>query len=229
LPLFELSKNLIVFPDAEEALDDGLLAIGGDLSVRRLLLAYSKGIFPWYSGLSPILWWSPDPRFILFPDEFRVSKSLAKTIASGKFEIRVDTNFEVVIESCACINRKHEKGTWITDNMKKAYIRLHKAGYAHSFEAYFEGKLAGGLYGVSIGKAFFGESMFHLITDASKVATYYLVEFAKKHNFLLIDSQIRTPHLESFGAKDISRKEYLNLLNDAITSETLKGKWKIFT
>jgi leucyl/phenylalanyl-tRNA---protein transferase len=227
MPVYELLKNVNLFPSAEEAIEEGLLAIGGDLSVERLLLAYSSGIFPWYSEGQPILWWSPDPRFVMFPKELKISKSLNKTINSNKFSVKVDMDFAGVIEKCAKVKRVHEKGTWITEEMKKAYIKLHNEGYAHSIETYYENKLVGGLYGVSLGRAFFGESMFHTMTDASKVALYFLVVMVKQWEFMFIDSQVYTEHLESMGACEISRRNYLIMLKEAMRFETKKGKWEI--
>jgi len=202
-----------------------LLAVGGDLSSERLLAAYANGIFPWYSENEPILWWSPDPRLVLFPYKFKVSHSLHQKIKKNVFSVRIDLNFEQVIDACAKTEREHEDGTWITDEMKAAYIDLHRKGYAHSVESYFEGNLVGGLYGVSLGKTFFGESMFHTMTDASKVALYHLVEKAKEFEFLFIDSQVETEHLLSLGAELISRKAYLKLLGEAIGYPTNVGKW----
>lgn len=224
MPVFMLEENL-VFPSPELANRDGLLAIGGDLSAERLLKAYSMGIFPWYSEESPILWWSPDPRMVLRPQDFKVSKSLIQTINKGLFEIFFDRDFNAVIELCAHVPRKGQQGTWIMPEMVEAYKKLHEYGYAHSVEAYFNGQLVGGLYGVSLGKAFFGESMFHLMTDASKVAFYYLVGKLKKWGFELIDAQQKTKHLQSFGAKAIPRKEFLLILDQAIRKGSHKGKW----
>src|SRR3989339_1352447 len=161
------------FPDPDTASRDGLLCWGGDLSPATLLQAYSKGIFPWFNDDEPILWWSPNPRFILFPDKLKVSKSLQKTIRENKYEIRFDTAFRDVVEHCKNVSRYDQLGTWITDDMVEAYCNLHELGFAHSVEAYYEGKLVGGLYGISIGRVFCGESMFHLKSDASKVAFYY--------------------------------------------------------
>ena len=186
MPIFQL-PDAIVFPDVSFAEDDGLLAIGGDLSIERLIAAYSQGIFPWYSSQEPILWWAPDPRLVLFPDRLKSSESLQRKINSHHYEVRFDTDFVKVISHCAEIERKHEAGTWITREMKTAYIELHQKGYAHSVETYHNGILAGGLYGVSLGRAFFGESMFHLQPDASKVALFHLVEKAKEFNFIFID------------------------------------------
>jgi len=204
---------------------DGLLAVGGDLSSERLLTAYAKGIFPWYSENEPILWWSPDPRLVLFPQKLKVSHSLHQKIKKNIFSIRMDSNFKEVISACGDTERENEDGTWITDEMKEAYLELHRKGFAHSVESYFNGKLVGGLYGVSLGKAFFGESMFHTLTDASKAALYYLVEKAREFGFLFIDSQVETAHLMSLGAELIPRKEYLKLLKEAIQFPSNKGKW----
>jgi leucyl/phenylalanyl-tRNA--protein transferase len=224
MPVFQLPDE-IVFPDPSLAQPEGLLAVGGDLSSERLLAAYANGIFPWYSENEPILWWSPDPRLVLFPHKFKVSHSLHQKIKKNVFSIRIDSNFEQVIDACAATEREHEDGTWITDEMKAAYIELHRKGYAHSVESYFKGDLVGGLYGVSLGKAFFGESMFHTMNDASKVALYYLVEKAKEFEFLFIDSQVETEHLLSLGAELIPRKTYLKLLEEAIRYPTNVGKW----
>lgn len=212
------------FPEPSLAGEDGLLAAGGTLEVEVLLEAYSRGIFPWYSG-SPILWWSPDPRMVLFPDRFRVSKSFGQTLRKGVFEIRMDTVFEDVIRHCSRQSRPGQEGTWITPEMIDAYIRLHEEGYAHSVESWKEGELAGGLYGVSLGGAFFGESMFHLERDASKVAFYNLVEFIKGKGFDLIDVQQSTSHLKSLGAGEIPRKRFLQLLVKSLKKKTLRGTW----
>lgn len=224
MSVFKLTNDL-VFPDPSYAEDDGLLAIGGDLSAERLLLAYSNGIFPWYSQDSPIIWWSPDPRLVLFPEKFRVSKSLKQKIKQGVFRVEFDKNFRDVIHHCAIITRKEQDRTWITEDLEKAFINLHELGYAHSVEAYLDNALAGGLYGMSLGKAFFGESMFHLETDASKVALYYLVEKLKRYDFHFIDAQVKSSHLISLGAEEISRKEYLRLLTISLRHETKHGKW----
>jgi leucyl/phenylalanyl-tRNA--protein transferase len=224
MPVYALNTE-IIFPDPNLADDHGLLAVGGDLRPERLVLAYANGIFPWYSDGDPIMWWSPDPRLILYPENFKVSKSLRQTLRNGNFEIKYDTDFGNVIDYCAKIPRNGEEGTWITDEMKKAYIDLHRTGFAHSVETYRDGKLVGGLYGVSLGKAFFGESMFHLERDASKVALYNLIEKIKGWNFRFIDAQIETNHLKSLGAVTISRAEYLNILEEAINWPTKRGKW----
>jgi len=213
------------FPEPSLAGEDGLLAAGGTLDTEVLLEAYSRGIFPWFSEGSPVLWWSPDPRMILYPENLKVSKSLSQTIRKNEFEIRLDTAFPKVIQHCASQSRPEQEGTWITEEMVDAYTRLHEEGYAHSFESWKEGRLVGGLYGVSLGKAFFGESMFHLERDASKVAFYYMVEFARTHNFDFIDAQQTTEHLRSLGASGVSRKEFLDQLQKTIQNETLRGKW----
>lgn len=218
-------ESFPVFPDPEAVDPDGLLACGGNLEIDTLLAAYSHGIFPWYNDDSPILWWSPDPRLVLFPEKYRPSKSLLQKIKKGVFEVRFDTNFEQVIACCAGVKRKGQNGTWITSEMQKAYIQLHKAGYAHSVETYLNNRLAGGLYGVSIGKAFFGESMFYHITDASKAAFHYLILRLQQWNFKIVDAQQSTRHLKSLGAEEISRKAFLRYLKIALISESKKGAW----
>lgn len=215
----------ISFPHASFSDKDGLLAIGGDLSPDRLLYAYANGIYPWFSEGSPILWWSPDPRMILVPGEFKRSKSLNQTIRRGKFETRFDENFRSVIRHCAETVRRGEEGTWITPGIITAYIGLHEMGFAHSVESYMNGRLAGGLYGISLGKVFFGESMFHLERDASKVALSALVERCLEWDFHFIDAQQRTEHLRSLGAKPMPRDAFLAMLAGALKYPTLTGKW----
>lgn len=226
MPVYLLNDN-ISFPDPNNTSKEGIVAVGGDLSQERLLLAYSMGIFPWNSADTPIIWWSPDPRTLLFPDNFKLSKSLRLKINKNIFQVKFDTNFAAVIEKCACIPRKYQDDTWITQEMKKAYIDLHHSGYCHSVETYFNNELVGGLYGVSLGKAFFGESMFHTKTDASKVALYYLIEKLKKWSFNFIDVQQETDHLKSLGANVIDRKKFLELLERSNQSPTRKGNWFI--
>lgn len=216
-----------MFPHPSEAEPGGLLAVGGDLSPERLLLAYENGIFPWYSEEDPILWFSPDPRMVFLPGDFRFSKTLLKTVSSGKFSVRADTNFAAVVENCAQVQRKGQSGTWITEGMKAAYGKLHELGYAHSFETYLDGKLVGGLYGVSLGGAFFGESMFHLETDASKVALFHLAQKCWESGFDLIDSQVPTDHMRTLGGREISRKEFLLALESSLRKNTLCGRWEI--
>jgi leucyl/phenylalanyl-tRNA--protein transferase len=201
------------FPPVTYADKDGLLAAGGDLSTERLLLAYKSGIFPWFSEVQPILWWSPDPRFILFPQELVVSKSMQKVIGRNEFEITMNTEFAHVIDYCARVKRKGQRGTWITEDMKRAYIDLHQLGHALSVEARQNGKLVGGLYGVKVlgpnGAVFCGESMFSLLPNASKAAFITLV---KLQEFAVVDCQVYTEHLESLGARMISRDDYLKYL-----------------
>lgn len=215
----------IFFPDPSYAREDGLLAIGGDLSVDRLLMAYMKGIFPWFEDDEQILWWSPDPRFVLKLEDFKIPESLERTVRKHKFTVSFDTAFQQVIRHCATINRKGEFGTWITPGMERAYIALHEEGFAHSVEAFDGKKLVGGLYGVSIGRAFFGESMFHVEPDASKVALYHLVKRLQRWRFLFIDSQIETDHMKGYGTTHISRDAYLKLLEEALRFDTHGGKW----
>lgn len=221
----ELTRRKLEFPDLDEADESGLLAIGGDLSIERLKLAYSKGIFPWYEEGMPILWWSPDPRMVLFPEKMIISHSLRQSIKKQQFTVTIDRAFEKVIRSCAKTPRKDEDGTWITHEMKNAYVRLHEAGYAHSAEAWLDGELVGGLYGVALGKAFFGESMFHHVTNASKVALFYLVEKLKSWNFVIIDAQVYTNHLESLGGEMIPRGQYIHVLEKALLVQDVTGLW----
>jgi leucyl/phenylalanyl-tRNA--protein transferase len=221
----ELSRRKLEFPDLDEADESGLLAIGGDLSIERLKLAYSKGIFPWYEDGMPILWWSPDPRMVLFPEKMIISHSLRQSIKKQQFTITIDHAFEKVIRNCAKTPRKGEDGTWITMEMQNAYIRLHEAGYAHSAEAWLEGELVGGLYGVALGKAFFGESMFHHVTNASKVALFQLVEKLSSWNFEIIDAQVYTNHLESLGGEMIPRSQYIHILEKALLIEDKTESW----
>lgn len=201
------------FPDPEtaEREPDGLLAVGGDLSAERLLNAYRQGIFPWYSHGQPILWWSPDPRMVLFPDQLHVSRSLRRVLRRGRFRITFDLAFDAVVEACAA-PRKDEAGTWITGEMKEAYRRLHRLGHAHSAEAWHEGELAGGVYGVQLGSLFFGESMFSRVSDASKAAFVQLVRSLQAHGCPLVDCQVHTAHLESLGAILVPRRRFLEVL-----------------
>jgi leucyl/phenylalanyl-tRNA--protein transferase len=224
MPYFHLS-NSISFPPPQLAGEEGLLAIGGDLSRKRLLLAYKMGIFPWYSEDQPILWWSPDPRLILYPEDIRVSKSLKKIIRKEKFKITMDTAFEDVIKACATVRTANDEETWIVDDMLNSYIDLHNAGYAHSVEAWFDGELAGGLYGVSLGRCFFGESMFTRVSNASKVAFVTLAEFLAKLSFEFIDCQVKTDHLINFGSIEISRARFLTMLKQSLKRESMIGKW----
>ena len=217
MPVFTLSKRLS-FPPPHLAIKEGLLAVGGDLSPERLLLAYRNGIFPWYAKGEPILWWSPDPRLVLYPEELRISRSLRKVINRKLFHITFDEDFDAVIQACAEAKRSYGEGTWITDEMKDAYCVLHRQGVAHSVEAWQENKLVGGLYGISIGRAFFGESMFSRVSNASKVAFVALVENLKRLKFNLIDCQVKTNHLIRFGAREVPRKYFLEQVEKAVNS-----------
>lgn len=214
------------FPPIERALrdPDGLLAAGGDLSVARLVDAYSHGIFPWFGEGQPILWWSPDPRMVLFVDEFVVSRSLRRTIESGSFEIRLDTAFDDVVRACAG-PRAGQQGTWITSSMMHAYMVLHRAGYAHSVEAWREGVLVGGLYGLALGRVFFGESMFTRERDASKVALVHLVSLMRAQGVPMIDCQQQTAHLASLGARPIAREVFAARLRELIHSIEPPSGW----
>ncbi len=213
-------NNKTVFPPPHLADADGLLAVGGDLSSERLLEAYSKGIFPWYIESSPILWWSPDPRLVLFPDELKVLRSLKQSIKKGLFKITTDNAFEDVIKNCANIERKGSYDTWLTKDMITAYTALHHLGYAHSIESWQEGELVGGLYGMAMGAVFFGESMFAKKKDASKVAFVWTVNQLKRWGFEIIDCQVATRHLFTFGARLIPRAEFLEILTKALSKKT---------
>ena len=206
------------FPPLEQALDEpqGLLAAGGDLSPARLLAAYQRGIFPWYSPGQPVLWWSPDPRAVIFPEEFNCSRSLAKTIRNGGFDVVIDRDFGAIMDACAA-PRTHAPGTWITSEMRSAYLRLHRLGQAHSFETWRNGQLAGGLYGVRLGGVFFGESMFSRERDASKVALAHLVAVCLRNSIAVIDCQLPSPHLESLGSRTIPRLQFQALLREHIS------------
>lgn len=220
-------NRTITFPDPNKADDDGLVAVGGELTADFLVAAYSQGVFPWFNEGDPLMWWSPNPRMVLVPNDFKVSKSLRQLIRSKKFEIQVDTCFPDVIAACKRIERVDQDGTWITNDMINAYIELHDLGITHSFETYLQGELVGGLYGVSLGKAFFGESMFFTESNASKFAFYHLVQWCMHNNFHFIDAQQSTDHLKSLGAKDIPRKEFLKMLKDSLQHKTLQGKWNV--
>lgn len=211
MPIFRLTDQ-IIFPPAQLATREGLLAVGGDLSPERLLLAYREGIFPWYSQGQPILWWSPDPRMVLFPDELVVSKSLRKVLRKNIFRTTIDRSFFQLITACAQTRIDKGEGTWITDEMIEAYDRLHRMGYAHSIEVWHGSSLVGGCYGVALGRCFFGESMFSLMDNASKIALVQLVEYLKTRGYVLIDCQVPTDHLKHMGARNIARSTFLRLL-----------------
>jgi leucyl/phenylalanyl-tRNA--protein transferase len=228
LPVFRLTREPI-FPDPSLAEEDGILAVGGDLSPERLLRAYAEGIFPWFNEGSPILWWSPDPRLVLLPGELHVSASLARTLRRGRFRVTADQAFGAVIRGCSRTARPGQDGTWITDEMIAAYEELHRRGYAHSFEAWSGDALVGGLYGVSLGGAFFGESMFSERPDASKVAFVRSVEFLARSGVELVDCQVRTEHLVRLGAREIPRVEFLERLDALLYKPTLRGRWELPT
>ena len=202
-----------------------MLAVGGDLSPQRLLDAYRHGVFPWFSEGDPILWWSPDPRMVLFPDELKVSRSLAKVLRNRRYEIRFDCDFDGVIRACAA-PREGQPGTWITPEMRSAYLRLNQLGYAHSVETWMNGELAGGLYGVALGAAFFGESMFARVRDASKIALVHLVRKLQQESYRMIDCQMRTGHLATLGAREIPRTQFSRLLGELVDYGRAPGSWR---
>ncbi len=216
-----------VFPAIESALTDpnGLLAVGGDLSPERLLAAYRRGIYPWFSAGDPILWWSPDPRMALFPEQIRITRSFAKVLRSGDYAVKLDTAFDQVIGACAAMPRAGQSGTWITAEMQAAYIRLHRLGHAHSVETWRGDKLIGGLYGIAIGKAFFGESMFSRATDASKIALAHLCRFLVARSFGIIDCQMETAHLASLGARPLPRTEFLKCVATCVDLDNAPEHW----
>jgi leucyl/phenylalanyl-tRNA---protein transferase len=220
-------KQTDPFPPPSSALasPNGLLAAGGDLSPRRLIEAYRLGIFPWYSEGEPILWWSPDPRMVLVPTDLKIARSLGKTLKRGGFQIRADTAFREVIQACATARRPGQRGTWITRPMVEAYCRLHELGVAHSVETWIEGELAGGLYGIALGRAFFGESMFARSSDASKIAFVHLVRQLERWDFGLIDCQMSTAHLASFGAAEIARREFSARLAKLVHYAHSTARW----
>jgi leucyl/phenylalanyl-tRNA--protein transferase len=215
------------FPPVERALKvpNGLLAAGGDLSAERLLAAYRSGIFPWFSEGEPLLWWSPDPRMVLHTDEFKPSRSLAKSLRNRGYQVRIDTAFEAVLEGCAG-PRRHQPGTWLGPEMRAAYTRLHQLGYSHSFETWLDGKLVGGLYGMAIGRMFYGESMFARATDASKVSLAVLVGTLQAKGFPIVDCQMNTTHLASLGAREIKRADFLRAVAALVNYAEPPGRWE---
>jgi leucyl/phenylalanyl-tRNA---protein transferase len=224
--MFRLRPRDFRFPPVDRASPEGLLAVGGDLSPERLLEAYRHGIFPWYNDDQPILWWSPDPRAVLFPNKLHVSRSLKRSLRSRLFTVTLDTSFRHVMEQCAGPRPQYpEGGTWITDGMLDAYARLHELGYAHSVETWQDDRLVGGLYGVSLGGAFFAESMFTRVDDASKVALVKLVTQLQAWNFRLIDCQQFSPHVSRFGAEEIPRSVFITHLTQALTLPDRHGRW----
>lgn len=224
MPVYQLPDEHL-FPRPELANEDGLLAVGGDLHPERLLLAYSLGIFPWYSADEPILWWSPDPRCVLYPDRLKVSKSMRQVLRSNRFEVSFDRDFPAVINGCRTTKRDGQHSTWITPEMMEAYITLHDMGFAHSVEVRSEGQLVGGLYGIALGSVFFGESMFARASNASKAGFITLVQWLKTQGFTIIDCQTHTDHLESLGAEMISGEMWRSQLEAGLKSPTLTGPW----
>jgi leucyl/phenylalanyl-tRNA--protein transferase len=215
------------FPPLALALSEpnGLLCAGGDLSPERIVEAYQNGIFPWFSDGQPVLWWSPDPRMVLFPPEFKISRSLGRTLRARRYEVRLDSAFAAVISACAKTPRAGQDGTWITRKMQNAYQKLFERGVAHSVETWIDGQLAGGLYGLSIGRMFYGESMFSRVTDASKIAAAHLARFLEQRGFGMIDCQMSTPHLASLGARQIPRAKFIRQLKELIVSESRLMRW----
>ena len=207
-----LLNDDLIFPSVEMATYEGIIAIGGDLGIERLLLAYRSGIFPWYNEDEPIVWWSPNPRFVLFPDKLKVTKSMQSVLNNGTFRFTINRAFNTVLQNCKSITRKDQEGTWITPEVQTAYTQLHELGYAHSAEAWMNGELVGGLYGIKLGNVFFGESMFSKVSNASKFAFINYVRHLQKENIALIDCQVYTAHLESLGAKMIKREVFMDLL-----------------
>ncbi len=218
----------IIFPNPRYASTEGLLAYGGDLSSNRLLTAYRKGIFPWFNADDPILWWSPDPRLVLYPDQFKMHKSFRRVLRNGGFSVTFDHVFEEVIRLCGTVPRGEQKGTWLTAEMQQAYIELYEMGFAHSVEVYFEDELVGGLYGIAMGKAFFGESMFSLKANASKVAFKALSDVLGLRGYDFIDCQVINEHLVRLGATAISRDSFLDALEESLTKPSDLGSWQHF-
>jgi leucyl/phenylalanyl-tRNA--protein transferase len=225
LPIYLLNEK-ISFPPVDGA-EDGIVAVGGDLSPERLLLAYRLGIFPWFNEEDPIIWHSPEERFVLLLDDLHISKSMRRVINSNTFQITYDEDFAFVIQQCANVKRKDEDGTWITKEMRDAYSELHYLGFAHSIEVWQDDIIVGGVYGVSLGKCFFAESMFHTATNASKFAIIKLVELLKQKDFYFVDAQVYTEHVETLGAKEIPRDQFIQLLQDGLKHESWIGKWTI--
>lgn len=224
MPIFLLDDR-IAFPPVEGA-EDGIVAIGGDLTPERLLLAYSLGIFPWYGEHEPIIWHAPESRFLLFPENLHISKSMKRVLNSNKFSATLDTHFDFVIHQCAKVQRAGQNGTWILPEMIDAYKKLHQLGYAHSLEVWLNDKIVGGIYGVSLGACFFAESMFHTVDNASKFALIKLMKYLQQHDFHFLDAQVFTAHVATLGAKEISRATFSKLLKNGLEKPTQKGKWK---
>lgn len=226
MPVYRLTQNLL-FPPPEGASREGVVAIGGDTSPERLILAYSQGIFPWPHEGMPLLWFSPDPRFVLELNRVRVSRSLRKSIRKNRYKIRTDTAFHQVVQACARVPRPTQNGTWITEELKKGFFSLHASGFAHSVEAWLDDRLVGGLYGLSLGRAFFGESMFAVESDASKIATVTLFGNLCEWNFSFVDCQVYSDHLARFGAVEWPRERYLRVLRETLSRPTRRGPWQL--
>ncbi len=224
MSVYQLDNDLW-FPPPHEYEDHGIVAVGGDLSVERLLLAYRQGLFPWYNENEPITWYCPATRMVLKPGEVKISKSSRNLLNRDKFEIRIDSCFEEVIDRCQQIRRPGQDGTWLNDALKNSIIELHRLGFAHSFETFEKGKLVGGLYGLSIGRVFFGDSMFSEVSNASKIAFIKMCQRLAQNNFQLIDCQVYNPHLESLGAEEISRDDFLQLIKSNYHDHSLVGNW----
>ena len=224
--MISLLTTAIRFPDPESADPGGLLAVGGDLSTARLVEAYSHGIFPWYNEEHPILWWSPDPRPVLFPKDLRLGERFRRYLRNHPFQVSVDTDFQAVISACAVMDRPGQAGTWITDDMIRAYVRLHQSGHAHSVECRLDGRLVGAIYGVSVGRAFFGESMFHEIPQASKVAFVHLVWMLEELKYHFMDCQQATPHVVRFGAREIPRSLFTKMAESASAQQADPHGWR---
>ena|SRR5690554_922536 len=227
MPVYQLSRETLAFPPASHANPDGLLAVGGLLREDWLLKAYSVGLFPWYNPGEDILWWSPDPRYVLLPQDVNIQKSMHRYLNNPELEFRLDTAFEQVINMCANISRKGEMGTWISDEMKVAYTKLHNLGMAHSAEIWKGERLVGGLYGVSIGSVFFGESMFTIEQNMSKLALIRICKWLEERHFLMIDCQVYSRHIVSMGAVPVARSQFLEALEIGLKSQTLRGKWDV--
>lgn len=225
MPVFLLNDDELQFPDPRKANADGVLAIGGDLRPDRLLFAYEIGIFPWFNPPEPVIWWSPDPRCVLYTDELKISKSMRNVFNRKQFSVTYDEAFVEVIEACRDAPRSQQEGTWISSEIIDSYTWLHKLGVAHSVEVWQDGKLVGGLYGISLGRMFFGESMFSLVSNASKVGFIHLVNALRRMGFKLVDCQIYNEHLGSMGAREIPREDFLQELKIALKTETIQGNW----
>ncbi len=230
MPVYWLEADSIAFPHPDLADSDGILAIGGDLSAERLLHAYENGIFPWFNEGDPIIWWSPDPRFVLYPEELKVSRSMRPYFNQRRFEVTFDRQFDAVMRACQRMRRKGQPGgTWITEDMVRAYSQLHEMGFAHSVEVWQKDQLVGGLYGIALGQCFFGESMFARVSNASKFGFITLVKWLEKEGYTLIDCQQRTRHLESLGARGVDRTDFLDYLSANGQYPTQRGSWTLST